>query len=57
MEIFAHPEEIGMASFMAGNPALKATHQQMKTKMDSTVEDFRGHLLSAPLLQRFMGMG
>ena len=46
-----------MASFMAGNPALKATHQQMKTKMDSTVEDFRGHLLSAPLLQRFMGMG
>jgi ribosome recycling factor len=36
-----------MASFMAGNPALKGTHQQMKTKMDSTVEDFRGHLLSA----------
>jgi hypothetical protein len=44
-----------MASFMAGNPALKATHQQMK--MDSTVENFRGHLLSTPLLQRFMGMG
>ena len=36
-----------MASFMGGNPALKATHQQLKTKMDSTVEDFRGHLLSA----------
>src|SRR3984957_14053109 len=36
-----------MASFMAGNPALKAAHQHMKTKMDSTVEDFRGHLLSA----------
>jgi ribosome recycling factor len=35
-----------MASFMAGNEALKATHQQLKTKMDSTVEDFRGHLLS-----------
>jgi ribosome recycling factor len=32
---------------MAGNPALKAAHQHMKTKMDSTVEDFRGHLLSA----------
>jgi ribosome recycling factor len=36
-----------MASFMAGNEALKATHQQLKSKMDSTVEDFRGHLLSA----------
>src|SRR3984885_12335483 len=36
-----------MASFMTGNPALKAAHQHMKTKMDSTVEDFRGHLLSA----------
>src|ERR1700733_6396500 len=36
-----------MASFMAGNPALKTAHQHMKTKMDSTVEDFRGHLLSA----------
>jgi ribosome recycling factor len=35
-----------MASFMAGNPALKATHQQIKTKMESTVEDFRSHLLS-----------
>ena len=35
-----------MASFMAGNEALKATHQQLKSKMDSTVEDFRGHLLS-----------
>jgi ribosome recycling factor len=35
-----------MASFMASNEALKATHQQLKTKMDSTVEDFRGHLLS-----------
>ena len=35
-----------MASFMASNEALKATHHQLKTKMDSTVEDFRGHLLS-----------
>jgi ribosome recycling factor len=35
-----------MASFMASNEALKATHQQLKSKMDSTVEDFRGHLLS-----------
>ena len=35
-----------MASFMASNESLKATHQQLKSKMDSTVEDFRGHLLS-----------
>ncbi|HWZ01725.1 MAG TPA: ribosome recycling factor [Edaphobacter sp.] len=36
-----------MASVMSGIAALKATHQQLKAKMDSTVEDFRGHLLSA----------
>src|ERR1700733_6320947 len=36
-----------MASFMAGNPALKTAHQHMKTRMESTVEDFRGHLLAA----------
>ena len=36
-----------MASFMGGNPALKGIHQQLKTKMESTVEDFRSHLLSA----------
>jgi ribosome recycling factor len=36
-----------MASVMASIEALKATHQQLKSKMDSTVEDFRGHLLSA----------
>ena len=36
-----------MASWMAGNESLKGTHQQMKSKMDSTVEDFRGHLASA----------
>jgi ribosome recycling factor len=36
-----------MASVMAGIVALKGTHQQLKAKMDSTVEDFRGHLLSA----------
>ena len=36
-----------MASWMAGNAALKGIHQQLKTKMDSTVEDFRGHLLAA----------
>jgi ribosome recycling factor len=36
-----------MASVMANIEALKATHQQLKTKMDSTVEDFRGYLLSA----------
>ena len=36
-----------MASVMSGISALKGTHQQLKAKMDSTVEDFRGHLLSA----------
>ena len=36
-----------MASAMAGIEALKGTHQQLKAKMESTVEDFRGHLLSA----------
>lgn len=36
-----------MASVMANIEVLKATHQQLKAKMDSTVEDFRGHLLSA----------
>jgi len=36
-----------MASVMSGIVALKGTHQQLKAKMDSTVEDFRGHLLSA----------
>ncbi|CAN5602156.1 ribosome recycling factor [soil metagenome] len=36
-----------MASAMASIEALKATHQQLKSKMDSTVEDFRGHLMSA----------
>ena len=36
-----------MASVMSGIAALKGTHQQLKAKMDGTVEDFRGHLLSA----------
>ena len=36
-----------MASAMAGIEALKGTHQQLKAKMESTVEDFRGHLLAA----------
>ena len=36
-----------MASAMASIEALKGTHQQLKAKMESTVEDFRGHLLSA----------
>lgn len=36
-----------MASVMAGIEALKGTHQQLKAKMESTVEDFRGYLLSA----------
>jgi ribosome recycling factor len=36
-----------MASAMAGIVALKGTHQQLKARMESTVEDFRGYLLSA----------
>jgi ribosome recycling factor len=36
-----------MASAMAGIDALKGTYQQLKAKMESTVEDFRGHLLAA----------
>ena len=36
-----------MASAMAGIEALKGTHQQLKTKMESSVEDFRANLLSA----------
>ena len=36
-----------MASAMAGIEALKGMHQQLKAKMESTVEDFRGHLLAA----------
>jgi len=36
-----------MASAMASIVALKGTHEQLKAKMESTVEDFRGYLLSA----------
>jgi ribosome recycling factor len=36
-----------MASAMAGMEALKGMHQQLKAKMESSVEDFRGHLLAA----------
>jgi ribosome recycling factor len=36
-----------MASAMAGMEALKGTHQQLKARMESSVEDFRGHLLAA----------
>jgi ribosome recycling factor len=35
-----------MASFMEGNPALKATYDQMRKRMEKTVEDFRAHLMS-----------
>ncbi len=35
-----------MASAMANIEALKGTHQQLKSKMESTVEDFRANLLS-----------
>jgi ribosome recycling factor len=36
-----------MASAMASIAALKDVHQQLKTKMERSVEDFRAHLLSA----------
>ena len=36
-----------MASAMANIEALKDVHQQLKTRMESTVEDFRGSLLAA----------
>jgi ribosome recycling factor len=36
-----------MASFMDGNPALKGIHQEVKSKMEKSVEDFRGHLAAA----------
>jgi len=35
-----------MASTMAGNPALKNVHAQLKARMEKTVEDFRANLLS-----------
>jgi len=34
------------ASSMAGNPALKDAYQQLKSRMEKAVEDFRGNLLS-----------
>lgn len=36
-----------MASAMAGMEALKGTHQELKQRMEKTVEDFRGYLLAA----------
>lgn len=36
-----------MASAMANITALKETHQQLKVRMEKTVDDFRGNLLSA----------
>jgi ribosome recycling factor len=42
-----HQRRHAMASAMAGIEALKGMHQQLKSKMESTVEDFRGHLLAA----------
>lgn len=35
------------AAFMAGQPALKETYQQLRSRMDKAVEDFRVHLASA----------
>src|SRR5205807_7156984 len=34
-------------SVMAGNPALKETYQQLKSRMDKAVEDFRANLAAA----------
>ena len=36
-----------MASAMAGIEALKGTHQELKARMEKSVEDFRGYLLAA----------
>ncbi|HEU5342164.1 ribosome recycling factor [Edaphobacter sp.] len=36
-----------MASAMASIEALKGTHRELKTRMEKSVEDFRGYLLSA----------
>jgi ribosome recycling factor len=36
-----------MASAMANMEALKATHRELKARMEKSVEDFRGYLLSA----------
>jgi len=36
-----------MASFMASIVSLKGTHQELKSRMEKSVEDFRGHLASA----------
>ena len=36
-----------MASAMANIEALKGTHQELRTRMEKSVEDFRAHLLSA----------
>ena len=36
-----------MASAMAGIDALKGTHQELKSRMERSVDDFRAHLLSA----------
>ena len=36
-----------MASAMASIEALKGTHQELKSRMEKSVEDFRAHLLAA----------
>ena len=33
-----------MASAMAGIEALKGTHQELKSRMEKSVDDFRAHL-------------
>jgi ribosome recycling factor len=43
----ARKEENSMASSMSNIPPLKDVHQQLKTRMEKTVDDFRANLLSA----------
>jgi ribosome recycling factor len=46
IESVAQKENV-MASAMAGIEALKGTHLELKTRMEKSVEDFRGYLLAA----------
>jgi ribosome recycling factor len=40
----AHEDRTVMASAMASIEALKGTHQELKSRMEKSVEDFRAHL-------------
>jgi ribosome recycling factor len=43
----AHEDGSIMASAMAAIEALKGTHQELKSRMEKSVEDFRAHLAAA----------